>query len=222
MLDLLAASRPARFTALDLGSGPGSLSARLLARFPRAHCVAVDQDPVVQRIGEGAHGTFGGRLAWVRADLGTADWVRALPVRKFDAAVSTTALHWLDRPRLARLYRDLGRLLPPGGVFLNGDRMPWGKDRPDLARLAGKLREVRQRRAGRVPGWGVWEAWWEAARRDPELAPLFLERQARAGHHPRSGDLALSVHVRALRRAGFRTADVLWRDGEDGILFARR
>ncbi|HYA11320.1 MAG TPA: class I SAM-dependent methyltransferase [Thermoplasmata archaeon] len=225
MLDVVAASLPARFVAVDLGCGPGSLSARLLTRFPRARCVAVDHDPVVQRIGRGALGTFGGRLTWADADLGTVGWDRALPQGRFDVALSTTALHWLDRTRLVRLYHDLHRRLRPGGVVLNGDRLPWGEERPALSRLAGKVRDVRLRRAGRPrrgDGWGVWRSWWSAAERDPELAPLFALRAERRCRHPRHGDLPLSVHVRALRRAGFRDVDVVWRDLEDGILLARR
>ena len=53
MFDILEAWLPRRFTALDLGCGPGSLSARLLRRFPAARVVAVDFDPVVLRIGQG-------------------------------------------------------------------------------------------------------------------------------------------------------------------------
>jgi len=223
MLDAVAANLPARFTALDLGSGPGSLSARLLARFPQARCFAVDFDPVVQRIGRGALGTFAGRLCWVEADLGRPGWERALPAGKFDAALSTTALHWLDRPRLERLYRDLGRLLRRGGVFVNGDRMPWGADRPDLARLAESVWGFRLQRAGRRPTWrgrDVWTAWWDAARHDPELGPLFSGGRGR--RHPRHRELPLSAHLRGLEMAGFRSVDVVWRDFEDVVLVARR
>lgn len=222
MLDLVAASLPSRFTALDLGCGPGGLSARLLRRFPRARCVAVDHDPVVLRIGREALGSFGGRLTWVEADLGGVGWDRELPPGKFDAALTTTALHWLDRPHLQRLYRDLGRRLRRGAVVANGDRLPWGPDEPALSRLAAKVRSVRVPGARPSSGWEAWRAWWAAAERDPELGPLFRLRAERGCQHPRHGDLALSTHVRALRRAGFRTVDVVWRDLEDGILFARR
>jgi len=222
MLDVLEASLPARFTVLDLGAGPGALSSRLLRRFPRARCVAVDRDPVVLAIGRGALGTFGGRLRWVEADLGSPGWVRALPRGKFDAAVSTTALHWLDRRHLGSLYAGLGRRLRAGGVFLDGDRLPWGEDRRTLSRLAEAVRDLRAPPARRRRGWDAWTAWWSAAERDPVLGPLFPIRKERGTAHPRHGDEPLSAHLRALRRAGFRTVEVVWRDLEDGILFARR
>src|SRR5229473_504080 len=46
MLDVLEALLPERFVALDLACGPGSISQRLIDRFPYARCVAVDFDPV--------------------------------------------------------------------------------------------------------------------------------------------------------------------------------
>jgi SAM-dependent methyltransferase len=222
MLHVVQASLPARFTALDLGSGPGALSSRLLRRFPKARCVAVDYDPVVLRVGRGALGTFGGRLSWVDAQLGHPGWERALPYRRFDVALSTTALHWLERRPLLRLYRDLGRLVRRGGIFLNGDRLPWAPDRPDLARLSERVRRIYFRGAGVDNEWAAWRQWWEAAERDPELAPLFPERVRRQSQHPEHPDVPLSVHVRALRRAGFRSADVVWQHFENGILYARR
>src|SRR5467141_1969901 len=41
---------------LDLGCGPGSLSARLLARIPAATVIAVDADPVTLSLGRAAYG----------------------------------------------------------------------------------------------------------------------------------------------------------------------
>jgi len=222
MLDVLAATQPARFTALDLGCGPGPLSVRLLRRFPRARAVAIDHDPVVLAVGRGAWGSFGGRLRWVDADLGRPGWAKELPVRRCDAAVSTTALHWLTDRALGRFYRELARALRPGGVFLNGDRLPWGSDRPDLARLAEQVRRVRTRGAKLDDEWAGWRAWWAAAEADPALGSLFPERERRQSQHPQHGDARLSTHLRALRRAGFRRADVLWRDLENCVLYARR
>jgi SAM-dependent methyltransferase len=222
MLDVLGASLPARFTALDLGSGPGSLSARLLRRFPAARVVAIDYDPVTQRIGRGALGTFGGRLTWVDAKLGGRGWTDRLPPGKFDAALSTTALHWLTDPNLARMYRDLARRLRRGAVFLNGDHMPWGDDDRGLSRVAGRVYELRHGRAVSRSEWNTWKKWWDEVEKIPALRPYFAERKRRAAHHPRHGDPALSVHVTALRHAGFRDVGVLWQVFSNRVLYARR
>lgn len=222
MFDLLEASQGRRFDALDLGSGPGSLSLRLLRRFPRARCVAVDYDPVVLRIGEGALGTVGGRLSWVDVKLGSPGWTAKLPRRKYDAAVSTSALHWLQIPQLRKTYRDVRRILRPGGTFLNGDYLAWGSAQRRLDRLVRSVHRLRSRHTGSAAGWKAWERWWADARNLPELAEAFREQAARRSTHPSHGASTRDVHIRALRDAGFRDVAVLWQNLENSILFAAR
>ena len=79
MMDVLEAAVGRAPRVLDLGSGPGPLSLRVLRRFPRARCVAVDYDPVVLRIGRGALGSYHGRLTWVDTKIGAPGWTDALP-----------------------------------------------------------------------------------------------------------------------------------------------
>src|SRR5260221_11171315 len=62
MFDALEALLSPDFVALDLGCGPGSLSQRLLQRFPQARSIAVDQDPVLLAMGQGALGDLVVRL----------------------------------------------------------------------------------------------------------------------------------------------------------------
>jgi SAM-dependent methyltransferase len=220
MFDVVEATVGRRFHALDLGSGPGSLSARLLRRFPGARCVAVDYDPVALRVGEGALGSLGGRLRWVDAKLGNPGWTERLPSRRYDAALSTTALHWLTEPDLRRCYQDLHRVLRRGGVFVNGDHLPWGSKDRRLSRLAESVRRVRFKGADLHAEWGAWRKWWDDAEKVPELQPLFRERRERHSAHPKHGDATLDVHVRALRRAGFRTVEVVWQDLSNRVLLA--
>jgi SAM-dependent methyltransferase len=224
MMDVLEAELGRRFTVLDLGSGPGSFSARILRRFPAARSVAVDYDPVVRRIGQGALGTFGGRLTWVDAKLGAPGWTSVLPRKRFDAAVSTTALHWLQPEQLTRLYRDLGKLLPRGGLFLNGDHLAWDRSDRDLAGLGRSVVRLylRQQRIHRRNEWADWRAWWVAARKFPALREEFVEHDRRNAGHPKERDIPLSGHVRRLRAAGFRTTAVVWQAFENRVLFAVR
>ena len=51
MLDVLEVVLPPNFVAVDLCCGPGSLSRRLLSRFPQARVLAVDLDPVLLALG---------------------------------------------------------------------------------------------------------------------------------------------------------------------------
>ncbi len=227
MMDVLEAKLGRRFTVLDLGSGPGSFSVRILRRFPAVRVVAVDYDPVVRRIGEGALGTAHGRLTWVDARLGEPGWERALPRRRYDAAVSTTALHWLTPGQLHRLYADLARLLRREGVFVNGDYMAWGKADRDLHRLGNKIMKVRFPRRRNDVEWGNWRRWWRAARKVPALREAFEEHDRREAGHPNreitgSIMLPLDAHMRKLRAAGFQRTAVLWQDAENRVLYAVR
>ncbi len=103
---------------LDLGCGPGSLSVRLLDRIPAATVIAVDTDPVLLALGRAAHAGRPG-LSFADLDLGARGWPASLGLAgQADAAVSTTALHWLHAPDLAAMYAELqsgpGNLAHPG------------------------------------------------------------------------------------------------------------
>jgi SAM-dependent methyltransferase len=222
MLDVLEAWLPNRFTALDLGCGPGSLSQRLLRRFPRARVVAIDYDPVVLRLGREALSSLRRRITWVDANIGRPGWPMQLPVQRVDAAVSTTALHWLRPAALRRCYRDLGHLIRRGGVFLNGDILPWGSDRPTLRKLADKVRTTRFAGKSLQSEWAPWQAWWNAIEKVPALRAEVDERRARSSEHPPEWPVSLSVHAGALRRAGFREVEVVWQDFENRILLGVR
>src|SRR5664280_838360 len=95
MFEVIELLLPDDFVALDLASGPGSISQRLLARFPRAQCIAVDNDPVLLTVGRNALGTVGGRLRWIEADIAQSDWSSLLDVSQIDVVLSANALHWL-------------------------------------------------------------------------------------------------------------------------------
>ncbi len=65
MLDVLETLLPEHFVALDLACGPGSMSQRLLSRFPQARSVAVDIDPILLLLGQQVLGDMQGRLRWM-------------------------------------------------------------------------------------------------------------------------------------------------------------
>jgi SAM-dependent methyltransferase len=223
MLDVLATvvgDGPA--TVLDVGCGPGSLAVRVLARFPRARVIGVDVDPVLLAIGRGARGGDA-RLTFAEADLRDPGWTERLGLDgQADAALSTTALHWLALPDLTRLYGDLARVLRPGAMFLDGDhrRFPGS---PRLERAARAIAErARASRARPVPDAETWEQWWAAVRAEPAFAAAVAERD-RMGHaHADRVAIDDAEHCRLLRAAGFAEAVTVWQQGDDRILAAVR
>jgi SAM-dependent methyltransferase len=216
-----AAGRPDPLV-LDLGCGPGSLAVRLLRRLPQATVVAVDADPLTLALGRAAWPDQAG-LTFADVDLRASGWSAGLGLeRQPDAAVSTTALHWLPEAALNAVYAEVASLLRPGGVVLNGDHMQEDDTAPRLTGLGRALVEREERRVRRSGETETWEAWWEAAAADPDLAALNAERLARQVSSTHHGSPAgrLSVHVRALRAAGFAEVGTLWQRGDNRLLCA--
>jgi SAM-dependent methyltransferase len=207
---------------LDLGCGPGSLAVRLLDRIPGATVVAVDADPVLLELGRAV---WAGRpgLRFADLDLRASGWAGRLGLdRPADAAVSTTALHWLLPSDLAAMYAEVATALRPGGLLLNGDHLAEDETSPVLIRLGRALieREVQRLPAGH--GTETWASWWEAVAADPELGALAGRRERiglGAGHHG-SPSGRLAVHVEALRKAGFAQVGTLWQRGDNRLLCA--
>ena len=223
MFDVLESIMPAEFVALDLACGPGAISRRLLKRFPQARCIAVDLDPFLLTIGRQTLGDMGGRLRWVEVDLNTLAWIEALGVTQVDAVLSTTALHWLRNDILARVYHQLGLLLRPGGVFLNGDHMKFAAHLETFNRVAATLKAKRYEVAFTQQGIEDWEQWWAAAQAEPAFAELLAERERRFA--PRARDwvrAGYDYHKSALYEAGFREVDTMWQYLDNRVLMAVR
>jgi len=210
---------------IDLGCGPGSLAVRLLQRLPQATVIAVDTDPVLLALGRAAYGDVPG-LIFADLDLRTPGWSARLGLdRPADAAVSTTALHWLAESDLRAVYKELATVLRPGGLFLDGDQLSLDEHAtPTLARLERAVCEFDERRrfaAGRPEDW---TAWWDAVTADLALAEAVALRAARSqnGDHGTPETERLGTHVSALRDAGFAEIGTLWQHGDNRLLCAIR
>src|SRR5690606_2057252 len=100
----------------------------------------------------------------------------ALDGRQVDAAVSTTALHWLDADVLMSLYRALGSVVREGGVFLNGDHMDYPASEGGIGAAVRAIRDRRTEAAFTRPEMEDYQAWHDEFRALPELASLIQER----------------------------------------------
>ena len=225
MVDWVEALEGRRPRCLDLGCGTGAVSERVLARLPHARSVGVDFDPVLLRVGSTGLGDVHGRMAWVDADLRDPRWTSSLPRGLYDAALSSTALHWLTGPQLTRFYRSLGRVLRPGGVLLNLDQIAFPVRATRIGRAAKELRHGRVRVAqaqAEVQG-EEWTEWWNAVAREPALRTE-LEVRARRFPHEHAGTPTpdLDGHRARLRAAGFVEVEVVWALGDSRILAAVR
>lgn len=201
---------------LDLGCGPGSMSARLAARLPKATIVGLDQDPVLLALGRACHQEL---IRFVDVDVATPGWSTGLELLgPVDAVVSTTALHWIPEDRLPGLYAEAAGLLRPGGVLVNADNLY--DEQPTVAEIAAAVLDARAGRVG-VAQNEDWATWWAEVTADPELAGAVAERERRGA---RGGltELSAARHADLLRGAGFREVGPVWQSGNDMVLVAVR
>jgi len=99
---------------LDLGSGGGRLLSLVRACRPNAQFVALDFSPAML---ETLSAQFAGdpSIAIVAHDL-----EKTLPeLGRFDAVVSSFAIHHVPHARKRSLYSEIFEVLVPGGVFCN-------------------------------------------------------------------------------------------------------
>lgn len=227
MLDLVEALVGPEPKVLDLACGTGSISDRLLRRFPGATSTGVDLDPALLAI---ARGTFAedenkGRARFVTADLRDPGWTERLPHRSFDAVLTSTALHWLRTEPLKQLYRDVAGIVRPGGVFMNADHMP-DESTPRINEADDALRRARQRRE-LADGVRDWPGWWRDAAADELLAEPAARRfeifgDPSAGDHSDGESHPVEWHAAALREAGFTEARAVWRSVPDAVVLGLR
>jgi SAM-dependent methyltransferase len=223
MLEILEQQFRSPTRILDIGTGLGSLAERMAARWPRVRIVGVDYDPVLLRIARESLGHLHRRIQWVDADLRSPGWDRMLPPGRFDAVVSTTALHWLRPSKLHPLLQTLARRIRRGGLFLNGDHIPFPADLPRIGSILREIRHQAQRRQLRRQPGPTWNAWWALAARDPRLASeIKLRRQRYPREHRDVAHDDVNGWLTSLGRAGFREAAVAWQQWDDRILLAIR
>ncbi|WDV54460.1 methyltransferase domain-containing protein [Streptomyces coeruleorubidus] len=217
MLDMVEALVGTAPRVLDLACGTGSITARLLARFPEATSTGVDLDPALLAI---ARGTFAGdeRVGLVTADLKDPDWPAKLPHDSYDAVLTATALHWLHREPLADLYGQVAGVVRDGGVFMNADHMI-DETTPGINAAERAQRHARMEQA-RQSGVLGWTEWWQLAVKDPVLAEPTARRYEIYGEHA-DGDMPSAAwHARVLREKGFAEARPVWCSPSDTLLLA--
>jgi trans-aconitate 2-methyltransferase len=133
---------------VDLGCGPGHLTAVLAERWPEAHVLGVDNSPeMIAAANAGISAASRGRLSFALADI--RDWQPGRPV---DVFVSNAVLQWVPG-HMDLLTRWVSALAPGGWLAV---QLPGNFDQPshaillDLARsstwrpLLGDVRLNRQ------------------------------------------------------------------------------
>jgi tRNA (cmo5U34)-methyltransferase len=95
---------------LELGTGTGVTTRRVLERHPGAHLTGVDSSPEMLAAAD-----------LPSADLRMQDLRDPLPEGPFDVVFSALAVHHLDGAGKADLFKRVAAVLAPGGRFVLAD-----------------------------------------------------------------------------------------------------
>lgn len=202
--------RDGPFVALDLACGEGLLAEAILERFPAATVVGLDLSPAMLARARARLAGFGGRFEGRQFDLADTAWRG--PDGGAHAIVSSLSVHHLDGAQKRALFKDLWRMLAPGGALVIADVV--------LAASA----EARELAAA------AWDD--EVARRalalDGDTAALDYFR--REGWNMYRADVPddydkpspLAEQLRWLQEAGFAEVDVYWMLAGHAIFGGRR
>ncbi|MTV24996.1 class I SAM-dependent methyltransferase [Nitriliruptoraceae bacterium ZYF776] len=195
---------PARRVVLELGAGPGTLAAEVVARCRGVVVVAIEPDPLLRALGRA---TVPRGVRYVDRVAGLPGWdgplAGDLPVR---AVVADAVLHYLDAAAPASLHAELRGLLDRDGVVVVADQLPDAGSPADAGATDDDDGET-------------WTAWWQAAVADPTLRAVAGD--PRGPVLDGDGELTVQGHRAALVAGGFTAVDEVWRRGDSAVLVAR-
>jgi len=190
---------------LELACGTGLLAETILQRFPTLAVTGLDGSDAMRTAAATRLAPFGSRFAVAPFDLAAADWRTSY--RDLHAVVSSLAIHHLDGPGKAQLFRDLLQLLRPGGALIIADLVA-----PTTA-----------------AGWQLAaDAWDRAVHQSapPEAADLFARERWNMYRYFDPNDFdqpsTLLEQLTWLQEAGFVAVDVTWMQAGHAIFGGRR
>lgn len=211
---MIGATQPQVRRILDLGCGPGSLSAFLLKAFPEADVIGLDFDPAILALAQASLAAFGQRAVIQRADLRTPNWSASIS-EPCDAVVSATALHWLSADKLTDVYRQVALVLRPGGIFLNADHV--GSDSPLIQEAFDRERSAWILQQGDVNA-DDWKGFWEAYGKELgiDMERMHQETEGTRERGVEQG-LPLAWHFHYMKANGIVATDCFWRHAGDAV-----
>jgi ubiquinone/menaquinone biosynthesis C-methylase UbiE len=119
MANIIPYEKTAAIRILDVGAGYGALTQFMLARFPNAAAVCLDNSTEMTALGIERMKDLKGRFSYASADLRKLGWSRAA-LGPFEAVVSAIAIHNVHEADIIRaVYGEIFPLVKKGGCFLN-------------------------------------------------------------------------------------------------------
>ena len=198
MLDIISRCPPSTSRRiLELGCGTGELSLKILNRYPDAQVIALDYSPRMLQFAQNKITASGYEQRWTGIEADFGNWANNPEVleigTKFDACVSSLAIHHLKDEMKLKLFQTIRESLTQGGGFWNAD--PILPESPALAEVYKATREE----------WVVQQGTTLTEIRSQAGVPTAY------GYSNQDQLATLDAHLQMLSLAGFETVAVLWK-----------
>jgi ubiquinone/menaquinone biosynthesis C-methylase UbiE len=133
---------------LDLGCGTGTLTMMLKQRQPLAQVIGLDGDPQILEIAKSKASAVSMEIQW---EKGLAFDI-PYPPETFDRVVSSLMIHHLTSENKVRAFREIYRVLKPGGeAHILDFGQPHGLVMSLISALMARLEEAHDNFRGRIP-----------------------------------------------------------------------
>lgn len=206
LLENLPYAKNRALRVLDIGAGTGFLSERILKTFPKAVVTGVDGSGAMLEVCRARLGRNSRRARLLQGDFRDLGAVLR-PGARFDAAVSAYALHHLTPAQKLRLLRSILKVLKPGGFFFNADILV--SPHKSVERRYQELRIL-----------GVTA---RAGKKDRRYSSFLAAENTVKGVQRDDGDRPQTIEkdMALLKKAGFRCAEIYWKEYREAVLGGR-
>ena len=198
IVQLIPRGRSAPIRVLDLGAGQGTLAEAVLKAFPNSHVACLDGSTVMMKIGRERLGKYQNRVSFVLEELDNPSWLKSID-GKFDAVVSSLAIHHLSDRRKKALFREIWGITKDNGALIIADLVK-AESLFLGQRYERMLIETIRRQAKEIAGIKRTYEEVEAKHRAYEARSKGVDRPA-----------PLKAQLRWLEQAGFVDVDCFWK-----------
>lgn len=189
---------------VDVGSGPGALSVRVLRHFPRARVTLLDSSAEMLSAAAERLRDYGPRVTLLHRDFNSPSWSDSIGTP--DVIVSAIALHFLRPENREPFFRTVHRVLGDHGCFINAGVFlstdPFVQARSDRRKIEHRQQMLLEQEGRNIP----FDALVERDEQEAVKAGISL--------------YSFSDLTRLLRDAGFATVEVVWRYYALGVFVA--
>ena len=131
-----------KIEVLEIGSGSGHTSVKVLLAEPRAVLTAVDNEPIMIKQAKNflKDFIFQGRIEFVESDA--LEYLKTVKDETFDAFVSAWLLHNFKSNYRKKVLKEIYRVLKKGGFFVNGDNYAFDEEHLEKKELDWQLKKL--------------------------------------------------------------------------------